>query len=73
MKSADEIAQWREGYRALSRELARIRARELREMSNEAALAKIFSLAAAGEPWRSRREWSGLVEQQAVFHRKKKK
>ena len=48
-----------------------IRARELKAMTDEEALRIIQSLVAFEEPWRDRPDWSGLVEQQAYFHRRK--
>jgi hypothetical protein len=44
------------------------KARELAAMTDERARAIILSLGAA-EPWRERSDWSGLVVQQALFLR----
>ncbi len=44
------------------------KARELAAMTEERAREIILSLGAA-EKWRERSDWSGLVEQQALFHR----
>ena len=44
------------------------KARELAAMTEERAREIILSLGAA-EQWRERSDWSGLVEQQALFHR----
>ena len=63
------LAQYRKTVEALEQ----VRARELANMTNEDALRKIESLQCAGEPWRARPDWSGLIELQAIFHRRKKK
>jgi len=47
------------------------KARELAAMTDERAREIIQSLGAV-EGWRERRDWSGLVEQQALFHRKRR-
>jgi hypothetical protein len=59
---------WREQYRATSEALEIIRAQELAAMTDERARQIIQSLGAV-EAWRERPDWSGLVEQQAIFHR----
>jgi hypothetical protein len=46
------------------------KARELAAMTDERALEIILSLGAA-EPWRERSDWSGLVTQQALFHKRR--
>jgi hypothetical protein len=58
---------WRERYRATSEALETVRAQELAAMTEERARQIIHSLGAA-EAWRERPDWSGLVEQQALFH-----
>ena len=58
---------WREQYRATSEALEIIRAQELAAMTDERARQIIQSLGAV-EAWRERPDWSGLVEQQAIFH-----
>ena len=63
------LAQYRKTIEALEQ----VRARELANMTDEEALRKIESLQCAGEPWRARPDWSGLIELQAVFHRRNKK
>lgn len=60
---------WRAQYRTTSEALEIIRAQELVGMTEERARQIIQSLGAA-EYWRDRPDWSGLVEQQMVFHRK---
>jgi hypothetical protein len=49
------------------------RLRALAEMSDEEALRQIKLLKTVEPPWRERRNWSGLVEMQDLFHRRKKK
>lgn len=69
---ADMVREtWREQYRATSEALERIRAQELAALTEEEALRRIKSLRAFGPIWRERPAWSGLVEQQAVFHRRR--
>lgn len=58
---------WREQYRATSEALEIIRAQELAAMTEERARQIIGSLGAV-EAWRDRPDWSGFVEQQALFH-----
>lgn len=67
---ADQEA-WRQRYRAANDELARIWARELAAMSERDARRRMEALVVAEPPWRERRDWSGLVEQQAIFHRRR--
>jgi len=70
--SADQkkrLAQYRKTVDALEQ----VRARELANMTDEEALRRIESLQCAGQPWRARPDWSGLIELQAIFHRRKKK
>ncbi len=47
-----------------------VRAQELAAMTEERAL-QIIQLLGAVEGWRERPEWSGLVEQQAIFHKRR--
>ena len=65
--------RWLAAYRATSEALERIAARELAGMTNEEALRRIASLTVIGAPWRERPGWSGLVEQQAIFHRRRRR
>lgn len=64
--------QWQAQYRATVEALERIRAQELAAMTDEQAWRIIESLNVGEPPWRERPDWSGLVEQQALFHRKKR-
>ena len=47
------------------------KARELAAMTEKRAREIIQSLGAV-EGWRERRDWSGLVEQQTLFHRNRR-
>lgn len=64
--------QWRKQYRETTELLETIRTRELQAMTDEEAWHVIQSLNSFEPPWAERTDWSGLVEQQALFHRKKK-
>lgn len=64
--------QWRTEYFARTEALEKARTREIAAMTEEEAVKQIRSLSVAETPWRERPNWSGLVEQQAIFHRKKK-
>jgi hypothetical protein len=55
-------------YRSHWDEVERVRALHLASMTEHRALEIIQSLGAS-ESWRERPDWSGLVEQQAVFLR----
>lgn len=67
-----DLAQWRRDNRALVEEIERRRWQELRDMTDERALAIRRSLEWPGTMWREREDWSGLVEQQAIFMRARK-
>jgi hypothetical protein len=69
MRAITDKHKWQVDYRATSEMLECIRARELAAMSDEEALRIIESLNTVEHPWREREDWSGLVEQQALFHR----
>ena len=69
MKEVIDKERWRVEYRATSEALERVRARELATMSEEEGLRRMGLLEVCETPWRERREWSGLVEQQALFQR----
>jgi hypothetical protein len=71
MFPAHDKARWLTEYRATAEALEHIGARELAEMTDEEALRRIASLTVCGRPWRERPDWSGLVEQQALFHRRR--
>jgi hypothetical protein len=55
-------------YRARWEAVEAVRAQELAAMTEERAHQIIQSLGAI-EGWRERSDWSGLVEQQAIFQR----
>lgn len=64
---------WIEQWRSAGPALAEQRRIELQEMSDQAALAaseNLLSLVTSFPLDDSRRRWSGLVEQQALFHRR---
>ena len=61
-----ELAQTEE--RARWEAVEAVRAQEFAAMTEERALQIIQSLSAV-EAWRERPDWSGLVEQQAIFQR----
>jgi len=65
--------KWRAQYRATIEALERIRLSELANLTEEEARRQIMSLCVAEEPWCERPDWSGLVEQQAAFHGRRKK
>lgn len=65
----EEIAAWRKGYQETAEALEAFRAQEIAGLTEERAAFVIRSLGAM-EHWRERPDWSGLVEQQAIFHQK---
>ena len=69
MNPIPDKKKWRAEYRARNEALERIRARELAAMTDEDALRILKSLTACETPWRDRPDWSGLIEQQAIFRR----
>jgi len=71
MDGITDQKRWLDRYQAASEALARIRALELAAMSEQEARRRIESLVVADTPWRERPDWSGLVEQQAAFHRRR--
>ena len=68
----DEIQAWRVRHRAAARALQKVQDDDLVGMSNEEALRRLQLLTDCS-PWRERADWSGLVEQQAIFMRARKK
>ena len=64
--AVQELAQAE--YRARWEAVEVVRAQELAAMTEERACQLIQSLGAV-EVWRERPDWSGLVEQQAIFQR----
>ena len=69
MELPHEKEEWRAAYAARMEALERVRAQELAGMTDERAREIMALLVAAETPWRETREWSGLVEQQAIFRR----
>jgi hypothetical protein len=68
----EQMAAWMQQWRRAAIALAEERARRLRSLTPEKALAaseRLLSLPVVGDAPRPRR-MSGLVEQQAIFHRR---
>jgi len=72
-QDAADLIQRRAAYRQLSQRLAQIEMDQLAQMTDEEALRQILSLVVAEEPWRERPDYSGLVEQQALFRKAREK
>ena len=66
-----ELQEARAAYFARWEAVETIKAQELAAMTEERALQIIQSLGAI-EGWRERPDWSELVEEQAIFHRKRR-
>ena len=64
---------WRAAYRARVEAMEQVRFEELKGMTEERAREIMGLLEVAETPWRERRDWSGLVEQQRVFSRGRKR
>lgn len=58
-------------YRATVEALERVQFHDLAGMTDEEAWRRIQLLSTPGPVWRDRPEWSGLVEMQRLFHRRK--
>ena len=74
MSSEDFAGAWMAQWRGAAVALAEQRARELRALTNEEARAAITALLDLGATLplaREREETSGLVIQQALFHRRR--
>jgi hypothetical protein len=63
-----EIKAWREQYHVMSEDLEKVRFKEVNALTEESARYQIRSLQVPGIPWRFRPNWSGLIDQQAIFH-----
>jgi hypothetical protein len=61
---------WREQYRATSEALEIVRAQEVAALTDEEALRKTLSLRLFAPVPCEPNDWSGLVVQQAIFHRR---
>ncbi len=59
---------WRREYHLRWQAVEAFKAQELASMTDERARQIIHSLGAV-EGWRERPDWSGLVEQQAIFQK----
>jgi hypothetical protein len=63
-----ELKDARAEYHACWEAVEAFKAHELASMTEERA-RQIIQMLGAVEGWRERPDWSGLVEQQAVFHK----
>ena len=63
------LEEWRAWYRAAAEALERVRLEELAALSDEEALKRTLSLKLFAALPDASSEWSGLVEQQALFRR----
>ncbi len=72
MEHIEDKKKWLANYRETTALLEQIRNDELRALTDDQAVRIIASLNVVGTPWRERPDWSGLVEQQALFHRVRK-
>jgi hypothetical protein len=63
----EQIAAWRKWNRERWEAVDSFRTQEHAALTPERAEQIIRQLVAA-EVWQERRDWSGLVEQQAIFH-----
>jgi hypothetical protein len=63
------LEEWRAWYRATAEALERVRLQELAALSDEDALKRTLSLRLFAALPDASSEWSGLVEQQALFRR----
>jgi hypothetical protein len=62
---------WRAQFQATAEELARLATLELAKLTDEEALQRLQRLEPVERPWREDPNWSGLVEWQAILHRRK--
>jgi hypothetical protein len=67
-RALEATARLRAEYHLRWEAVETFKAQELAAMTDERARQIIQSLGAV-DGWRERRNWSGLVEQQALFHR----
>ena len=70
MDMKDDLHHLRTRYHATVDALERARAQELAALTDHQALLIMKSLSVVGTPWCDRPDWSGLVEQQVLFHRR---
>ncbi|HYE31104.1 MAG TPA: hypothetical protein VEH27_06745 [Methylomirabilota bacterium] len=71
MPSSEEQKKFATQEAARWAAVERVKAQELAALTEERAREIIFSLVAI-DPWRDNPNWSGLVEQQALFHKSRK-
>jgi hypothetical protein len=71
MQKPSELEKQRAAYRATAEALEILRVKRLGAMTEKEAQGIMRTLTVAETPWRERRDWSGLVEQQAIFHRRR--
>lgn len=72
-ETASDAASWMRQWKAAGPALREVRLRELRGLSDEEALAaadELLSMACLEPLPEERLVWSGLVEQQALLHRR---
>ena len=73
MNDPDDLPTRRAKYRARTEALERVRFEEAAALTNEEAVRIFLSLKVEGIPWQERPDWSGLIEQQAIFMRGRKR
>lgn len=66
-----ELKDARAEYHARWEAVETVKAQELAAMTEQRAW-QIIQMLGAVEGWRERPDWSGLVEQQAIFHKGRK-
>jgi hypothetical protein len=71
-KALEATARLRADYHLRWEAVETLKAQELAAMTDERA-RQIIELLGAVDGWRERRDWSGLVEQQALFHRARRR
>ena len=69
----EQQLQWVRQYKAAAIALEEVHYEELRALTDEEALRQSDAVLSLPPTWRHRPDWSGLVEQQAWFHRRSPK
>ena len=72
LKGQESREEWRARYRATNEALATVRTQELAAMTDQQALNRTLSLRLFADVPREPNDNSGLVAQQAWFHRRRK-
>jgi hypothetical protein len=72
MHKPETKTEWQKFLRERDEFLRQVYYQDLRELTNEESLRRLRSLKPVGEPWRQNPQWSGLIEQQEIFHRRRK-